>query len=143
MNASENADLRSVVAAVLELRTGANADLLAVARRTYDDLAGVLVPLIGNAGFEALASRALHVSQRRYPDDPAKSAPGAVGTTDDELVTWLGQLDQRLARDAAASMLAELGGLLGTFIGESLTTRLLRKAWPDAFRCETEEETHP
>ena len=31
--------------------------------------------------------------------------------------------------------------LLASFIGESLTTRLLREAWPDDFAGDTTEET--
>jgi hypothetical protein len=36
---------------------------------------------------------------------------------------------------------ATLTGLLVTFIGEPLTARLLRKAWPDAFADANTEET--
>jgi hypothetical protein len=35
--------------------------------------------------------------------------------------------------DAAAAMLATFAWLLTTFIGEPLTTRFLREAWPDGF----------
>ena len=141
MNPTENDTLRSVAAEVIKRRTGAETDdLFAAARRTYDDLAGVLVPLIGSVGVDAIASRALNIAQREYPADPAKNATGSPG---DDLVAWLGHVDPSAAGGAAAAMLAALGGLLETFIGESLTRRLLRKAWPDAFQSVPEEETHP
>jgi hypothetical protein len=45
-----------------------------------------------------------------------------------------------VATEAAAAALATLGGLLEALIGEALTMRVLRAAWPKAFPPETKEE---
>jgi hypothetical protein len=46
-----------------------------------------------------------------------------------------------VATDAAVAVLTTFGELLTSFIGESLTTRLLREAWPDDFPGANEEPT--
>ena len=107
-------------------------DEIAVARRTYDDLAVVLVPLISQAGFDALLAHALQITEREYPakDDPGRDVERAPS---ERVTLWLERLDERQTLDAAAALLFALAALLTTLIGESLTTRYLRKAWPDAF----------
>jgi hypothetical protein len=44
------------------------------------------------------------------------------------------------ATEAAAAVLATLGGLLVALIGETLTMGVLRAAWPSAFANETRQE---
>jgi hypothetical protein len=46
----------------------------------------------------------------------------------DELV----QIDKEQARDEGAILIAQLLGLLLTFIGEGLTLRLVKDVWPEA-----------
>ena len=46
-----------------------------------------------------------------------------------------------MATDAAIAVLATFGEVLASFIGESLTTRLWREAWPDGFSNDTTQET--
>jgi len=111
------------------------AALATAAVAAYQDLAGVLVPLIGPAGVDALTSRALHVARSEYPvvetadADDADTPAEAIGP----VISWLKQQEEAVLSDAAATVLAVLGDLLMTFIGEPLTMRLFRKAWPDAF----------
>ncbi|HVT04093.1 MAG TPA: hypothetical protein VHL58_12050 [Thermoanaerobaculia bacterium] len=134
MTSPENAVLRPVALSVLTRRAGSGADAAAVAStagRAYEDLAGVLVPLIGQVGFDAVTTRALHLAQREYPSAPAGGTEQAGAFT--QVSFWLKQQDGALAMDAAATMLSTLGALLVTFIGEPLTMRLLRKGWPDGF----------
>ncbi len=130
-----NADLRQVALRVLTRQAG-SADAPAVAAaagRAYDDLAGVLVPLIGQVGVDALTARALHLAQREYPSGRAGDTEQAVAPLT-QVSDWLErQQDPALATDAAAAMLSTLGGLLVTFIGEPLTMRLVQKAWPAGF----------
>jgi hypothetical protein len=42
------------------------------------------------------------------------------------------QIDQEQARDEGAVLIAQLLGLLVTFIGEGLTLRLVQDVWPEA-----------
>ena len=133
MPSPETAVLLEVVVSVLTRRAGSGAVAAAVAaaaRRAYDDLATVLAPLISQVGVDALLARALHVTRRNYPSDQAaeeQAEPFA------QVTLWLEQQDPTFATDAAATMFATFAALLTTLIGEPLTTRYLRKAWPDGF----------
>lgn len=134
MTSPETAVLQKVVVSVLTRRAGAGADATAVAavsRRAYDDLATVLAPLISQVGVAALVARALYVTRRDYPSDQAAEEEATEPFA--QLTLWLEQQDPTLASDAAAAMFATFVALLAALIGEPLTTRYLRKAWPDGF----------
>jgi hypothetical protein len=144
MTALEIAPLQRQAARVLVHHAGAGADaaaLAAAAGRAYDQLARVLAPLIGEAGIEALTARAVHVTQRDYPwlatttDSDHARRPFA------QVVFSLEQQHAALATEAAAAVLATFTGLLATFVGESLTMRLVRQAWPDGLSDAGTEET--
>lgn len=142
MTSPGSAALRQVAQSVLTRRaSGANpAAIAAEARRAYDDLAGVLVPLIGQTGVDALTARALHLVQEEYPGAQRGDAEQGGGPLT-QVSLWLERQDPALATDAAATMLATFAELLATFIGEPLTTRFLREAWPDGFSDTRSKET--
>lgn len=132
-------DFRKVVLRLIARRARSAEDAAsttAAARRAYEDLAVVLVPLVSQQGFDALVARAFQLAQREYP---------AVGTTADNgeqftpISLWLDRQDQHITIDAAAAMFAALAGLLIALIGESLTTRYLQKAWPEGFSAAPKE----
>jgi hypothetical protein len=144
MTALEIAARRQLAVRVLLHQAGPDADaaaLAAAARRAYDDLARVVAPLIGQAGIEALTGRALHLAQRDYPWLLHTREPEEVEGPFTQVVFTLERQDPAVAVEAAGSVFATLTGLLVTFIGEPLTVRLLRKAWPDAFSDAGTEET--
>jgi hypothetical protein len=125
-----------------EAGTGANAPAIAAAaRRLCERFAERLTPLIGNAGVAAICARSLHLSQRNVPGlAPLRaSAPGDAPFA--LLQLSLEQQEPAAATDAAVALLATVSELLALFIGESLTTRLLREAWPDDFADDITEET--
>ena len=102
MTSKETTVLQKVVVGVITRRAGSGADATAVAaaaRRAYDDLAVVLVPLISQAGVDALVARALRLAQREYPsnggEEQAAEPFGHVGL-------WLERQDPPIATDAAA-----------------------------------------
>ena len=106
--------------------------LAAAARLAYDDLARVSTPLIGQVGVDALTDRALHLVQwdNVRPHVPAPTqADGPFA----RIIVSLEQQNPSIATEGAAAVFATFAGLLVTFIGEPLTTALLRKAWPTAF----------
>jgi hypothetical protein len=150
MTALENAALRQLALKVLAQRAGptAGAEALAAATlRAYDDLARVSAPLIGQVGIDALTGRALHLTQQEYPwlvgtrDGTPALTERTSGTPPPEqadgpfaqVIFNLERQDPAVATEAAGAVFATLTGLLVTFIGEPLTARLLRQAWPDAF----------
>ena len=144
MIAPGNAPLRQLALRVLAQRAGASADVEAVAaaaHAAYDDLTRVSAPLIGQIGVDALTGRAVHLAQREYPwlaqarETMPANAPFA------QVMFCLAQQDRVVATEAAGAVFASFTGLLVTFIGEPLTTRLLRKAWPDAFADASTKET--
>jgi hypothetical protein len=133
MTSPDTSVLQTVIVTMLTRRAGSGADATGVAtavRSVYDDLATVLVPLISQAGLDALVARALHLAAREYPLDHAGEEQAAEPVA--QVIRWVErQHDPSLATDAAAAMLATFAGLLAALIGEPLTTRYLRKAWPD------------
>ena len=128
-------DLQKLLVRLMARCTGPREDRASAtdaARQAYEDLAGVLIPLVSQSGFEALVTRAFQLTQREYP------AAGSLGDGKDgepftQIASWLDRQDQSRASEAAAAMFASLAGLLITLIGESLTTRYLQKAWPECF----------
>ena len=142
MTALGNVARRKLALKVLAQRAGLAAGAEAVAasaRRAYDDLAQASSPLIGQVGVDALTGRALHLAQREYPWLVEARLPDQADASFTQIVVCLERQDPAVATEAAGAVLATLTGLLVTFIGEPLTARLLRKAWPDAFSDGTKE----
>jgi len=144
MTALGNAELRQLALRALAQRAGsaAGAEALAAAvHRAYDDLARVSAPLIGQGGVDALTGRALHLARLEYPwldsmcESEQAEAPFA------QVLLCLDRQDPAVAAEAAGALFALLLGLLVTLIGESLTTGLVQRAWPDAFSHASREET--
>lgn len=141
MSSAEKDLLRTAIRTVLQKRSVPSEpeSILTAARQAHEDLASVMVPLIGDVGLRALSARAMHLAQRDFPADAPLAIPndGSAGAMD----AWLKQLEKSRAFDAAFALLSALGGLLGMLIGEALTMRLLRKAWADGFPDPEPEET--
>lgn len=98
--------------------------------RVYDKLRRHLCALAGVAGFQSLASRALTLSKSEAP------SLSSVQVTPDGRLQGLGEIDPKTDKDQmeaeGAILIARLLGLLLTFIGETLTVRLMQDVWPDA-----------
>jgi hypothetical protein len=144
MTALEKAALRQLALKVLAQHAGSAADaeaLAAAARRAYEDLARVSAPLIGQVGVDALTGRAVHVAQRDYPWLVDTREPVQGEGPFAQVIFCLERQNAAVATEAAGAVLATLTGLLVTFIGEPLTTGLLRTAWPDVFSDASPEET--
>jgi hypothetical protein len=143
MTALRHAALRHLALKVLAQHAGSAAGsgaLATAARRAYEDLALVSTPLIGQAGVSALTGRALHLTQRDYPWLGGRRDPAPAYEPFDQVIARLEQQDPAVAAEGAAAVFATFAGLLVTFIGEPVTTRLLQKAWPVAFAEATNEE---
>ena len=98
---------------------------IGAAARACEQLRAPLARLVGVAGFRSLLSRALAMARAEVPALHAVHA-----RPDGSLEGWNGI---RRTQDAEAGVVvvAHLLGLLVTFIGEPLTHRLVRDAWPD------------
>jgi hypothetical protein len=97
-----------------------------------------LAKFAGDAGFASLLRRALVLASGDVPSLQSVKI-GADGRLDgfEQLAADTGT--GALGDEAAVAITAHLLGLLVTFIGESLTLRLLRESWPDTSRI-TEKE---
>ena len=89
-----------------------------------------LITLAGVAGFRSLLSRALALARADAPS-LSKVQLAADGSLKglDQLEP---QIDKEQAGDEGAILIAQLIGLLLTFIGEGLTLRLVQDVWPEA-----------
>ncbi|MDB5353630.1 MAG: hypothetical protein JWN24_83 [Phycisphaerales bacterium] len=101
------------------------------AARACEKLRAPLTKLAGTAGFSSLLSRALALARRQTP-----SLQGLRVEADGSLA-GINDIQQdadpaEAARHGGVILVAELLNLLVTFIGEPLTLRLVREAWPDA-----------
>ena len=106
------------------------AALTAAAERATQRLAEPLGRLLGVEGYRGLLRRAVHVARIESPllrELPLAEPAGGL----DGLHAAVGDADPAAARDALTAVLAHLVWLLVTFIGENLTRRTVRDAWPD------------
>jgi len=116
---------------IYEAVAGENSEPVeSAAFRVCTKLRRPLTTLAGVAGFRSLLSRALTLARAEAPSLSAVqvAADGSLKGLD-ELEP---QIDKEQARDEGAILIAQLLGLLLTFIGEGLTLRLVQDVWPEA-----------
>jgi hypothetical protein len=120
---------------LLAREAGTDADartIAAAARRLCERVAQQVSPLIGDAGVAAICARSLHLTQQQFPSvAPLRSSEDDTPFT--RVQASLERQEAVVATKAAVTVLTTAGELLASFIGETLTTRLLREAWPDDF----------
>jgi hypothetical protein len=114
-----------------EAVAGQNSDPAeSAAFRVCERLRLPLITIAGLAGFRSLLSRALALAR---PEAPSLSA---VQVSADGSLQGLNELalqtDKGQARDVGAILITQLIGLLLTFIGEGLTSRMVQDVWPEA-----------
>jgi len=92
-----------------------------------EKLRPILATLMGNGGFEALLLRALALAAKAIPALAAAklNSEGAL-----EFDPSSAQMNPGDLKEANIVLIAQLLRLLNSFIGEELTVRLVREAWP-------------
>jgi hypothetical protein len=95
--------------------------------RVIEKVRGPLAALTGVAGFRSLLSRALALANAevRWLRAVHVKADGAL-----ECPPEIARLDKEEMANGEVALVAQLLGLLVTFIGEALTARLLEDVWP-------------
>jgi hypothetical protein len=113
--------------------------LVGAAVRACEKLRVPLGKLAGVAGFRSLMTRAMALATREVPwlDSVQVRADGSL----EEFDAARSQQGAAQGGEAGAVVVAQLLGLLVTFIGEPLTLRLVRDAWPDASVSEMHAES--
>jgi hypothetical protein len=101
-----------------------------VAFRVCEKLRRPLCSLAGVAGFRSLLSRALALARAEAPSLSTVQV-GADGSLKglDELAL---KKDKEMSKEGGAILIAQLLGLLLTFIGEGITLRLVQDVWPES-----------
>jgi hypothetical protein len=100
--------------------------------RVCEKLRVSLTRFAGVDGFTALLRRALALARAEVPALHGTPETAAGSMDGLEKVAAEGGNSGVGGGDAAVAITAHLLGLLVTFIGEPLTVRLAREAWPDA-----------
>lgn len=114
-----------------ERRTDDSSDSLGrAAFRVCEKLRPPLSSLIGVVGFRSLFYRALTLAKGEVPwlAGLQVAADGALQFSSE----MQGQLDGDDAARGGTALIAQLHGLLITFIGAALTLRLVHSVWPEA-----------
>jgi len=96
------------------------------AGRVYEKLHAHMVPLVSADGVRLLFARSAKLTQGEFACLAASSR--LEGST--ELCACLQAQDPAVAMAAATALFGTFIALLTTFIGERLTTQVLRSAWP-------------
>jgi len=100
--------------------------------RVYEKLRGNLCVLVGVAGFQVLASRALTLARSEVP------GLGAVQVAADGRLQAISEIetpmnaDENWIDEEGDILISSLLGLLLMFLGEALTMNLVLNVWPDA-----------
>jgi hypothetical protein len=103
------------------------------------ELYRVLDATMGPAGLQALLARAIQIAARDHPW-LARVTPGAADCIFPGLTTAAEGVDVDEAITGSAALLATILWLLVTFIGEELTLRFVRRAWPQVSLHKLSEE---
>lgn len=107
----------------------APADVAAAIEGALRRLHQVMATGIGPLGFQAVVTRAVHLTRRACPGFDACH----VTCGDTVVMTGMSEMIERegaaQAGEAAAVLLANVIALLSSFIGEDLSFRLLRRGW--------------
>jgi hypothetical protein len=105
-------------------------------------LSGAVARLATVAASQALLARALHLARAESPFlEGVRPGPSPdVGL--EGLAEHLREAEPARAREGVPTVLANVLGLLATFIGDDITLGLVRDAWPDA-RVGAAEEAGP
>ena len=120
---------RILIAEESRAKVSSDSEALA-ALRVCEKLRGPLATLAGTAGFRSLLHRAVTLAKPKAPwlDELKLNDDGSFNHTA-EMEARLATVD---AARGAAEVVAQLLGLLITFIGEALTLRLIQDVWPKA-----------
>lgn len=108
------------------------ADACVAAGRVFDKLRAQLAPLVGSAGVHALLVRSVKLTCGEF-----SFLDVAVVDDATKLRACLQTQEPAIAAASAALLFGTFFTLITTFIGERLTTQVLRRSWP------TIEETTP
>ena len=104
----------------------ADAHATTAAGRMYDKLHAHLAPLVGDAGVQVLFLRSAKLTRGEF----ARLADTSILEGATKLRECLHAREPAVATESATVLFGTFFALITTFIGERLTTQVLRRAWP-------------
>jgi hypothetical protein len=118
-------------------------DGTAAAARIYEKLYQHLSPIVGESGFEALFARTVNLTKRAFEGVQEVDTKVPADAVLKQLCAYLEKQAPATITEIVTAQLVTFVGLLSTFIGEGLTWKLLRKAWPEALPNEAPSGENP
>jgi hypothetical protein len=106
-------------------------ETVAAVKSVLEQLERATASVVGEVGFQAIFARCLRRAKETYPSLRGME-PGERGALFDPLVSHLSQQDEPTAIAVGTLLLTSFFELLATLIGDDLTFRLFRDAWPEA-----------
>ena len=95
----------------------------------WEKLAGEIISIVGEGGFNSLYERSVHLAQSSFPWLPLCPSPSQTHHRFAELRTRLADQTPAHARAAHSLLLTTFTDILASLIGEQLTASILRSAW--------------
>lgn len=95
----------------------------------WEKLAAEIISIVGEAGFNSLYERSVHLAQSTFPWLQACSSPPQTRYRFAELRMCLAEQTPAHAREANSLLLTTFTDILASLIGEQLTASILRSAW--------------
>jgi hypothetical protein len=118
-------------------------DGTAAAARIYEKLYRHLAPIVGEIGVEALFTRTVNLTKRAFHGLQEIDTKGPAEVVLRQLCDYLKRQTPATITEIVTAQIATFVGLLSTFIGEGLTWKLLRNAWPEALPNEPPSGENP
>jgi len=107
----------------------------AATTRVYEKVLGQLLPLIGEAGVQALFARSVKLANLALPCLEGATAAAHQSPELPRLASQLNDCLQNqepaLAQESAATVFGHFFSLLAAFIGDRLTAQILQGAWSE------------
>lgn len=109
----------------------------------WQEIDAALTPIIGRGGVAALYKRSVYLNTPTYPwlSDTHEGVPTCIDLG--PLRAALEQQDSSTLAAAGGALLQTLNDLLASLVGPSLTERLLRSVWANAFRGAPAQDSTP
>ena len=95
----------------------------------WEQMATQIISIVGEGGFNSLYLRSLDLTRSKFPWLDFDLHPAQAGQRFAELRMCLEKQTPEQAREANLLLLTTFTDILGSLIGEQLTTRILRLAW--------------
>jgi hypothetical protein len=96
--------------------------------------------IVGSNAVDAIYGRSVHLTRKDFPWLSPASRADAVHASPQQLRAILEGQEPSAAALAAEALVMHFADLLVALIGDDLTLRLFRNAWPDGFRAESRQE---